>query len=144
MRFSQPTHLQMCLSLETLTSIIRTGLPILVILIDLVNSVIIFLFQMTLLRWFYFLLRSPGYDSDSPALLDFSLSSVVRICYTIAIPPLGNSDHVVVSLSIEFQSYSPRFIALLTTNLVQFGCSSPSFERCSMGGHLYTRYFCCC
>ena len=48
----------MFLSLETLTSIIRTGLPILVELIDLVNSVIIFLSQMTLLRWLTFLLRS--------------------------------------------------------------------------------------
>ena len=35
---------------ETLTSVIRTGLPILVELIDLVNSVIIFLSQMILLR----------------------------------------------------------------------------------------------
>ena len=48
----------MCLSLETLMSIIRTGLPILVELIDLVNSVIIFLSQMTLLRWWTFLLGS--------------------------------------------------------------------------------------
>ena len=48
----------MCLSLETLTSIIRTGLPILVELIDHVNSVIIFLSQMTLLRWSTFLLGS--------------------------------------------------------------------------------------
>ena len=39
-------------------SIIRTGLPILVELIDLVNSVIIFLSQMTLLRWLTFLLGS--------------------------------------------------------------------------------------
>ena len=46
----------MFLSLETLTSIIRTGLPILVELIDLVNSVIIFLSQMTLPRWLTFLL----------------------------------------------------------------------------------------
>ena len=38
--------------------IIRTGLPILVELIDLVNSVIIFLSQMTLLRWLTFLLGS--------------------------------------------------------------------------------------
>ena len=37
-------------------SIIRTGLPILVELIDLVNSVIIFLSQMTLPRWLTFLL----------------------------------------------------------------------------------------
>ena len=58
MRFSPSTHLLMFLSLETLTSIIRTGLPILVELIDLVNSVIIFLSQMTLLRWLTFLLGS--------------------------------------------------------------------------------------
>ena len=56
MRFSRSTHLLMFLYLETLTSIIRTGLPILVELIDLVNSVIIFLSQMTLLRWLTFLL----------------------------------------------------------------------------------------
>ena len=48
----------MLLSLETLTSIIRTSLSILVELIDLVNSVIIFLSQMTLLRWLTFLLGS--------------------------------------------------------------------------------------
>ena len=41
MRFPRHTHLLMFLSLETSTSIIKTGLPILVELIDLVNSVII-------------------------------------------------------------------------------------------------------
>ena len=45
-----PLHLLMFLSLETLMSIIRTGLPILVELIDLVNADIVFLSQMTLLR----------------------------------------------------------------------------------------------
>ena len=58
MRFSQSTHLPMLLSLETLTSIIRTGLPILVELTDLVNSVTIFLSQTILLRWLTFLLTS--------------------------------------------------------------------------------------
>ena len=48
----------MLLSLHTLTSIIRTGLLILVELIDLVKSVIIFLSQITLLRWLTFLLGS--------------------------------------------------------------------------------------
>ena len=47
----------MYLPLETLT-IIRNGFSILVELIDLVNSVIIFLSQMTLLRWLTFLLGS--------------------------------------------------------------------------------------
>ena len=46
----------MCL--ETLTSIIRTGLPILVEWIDLVNSVIIFLSETDLLRLLTFLLGS--------------------------------------------------------------------------------------
>ena len=57
MIFSRSTHL-LFLSLERLTSIIRTGLSILVKLIDLENSVIIFLYQMTLLRWLTFLLGS--------------------------------------------------------------------------------------
>ena len=48
----------MFLSLQTLASIIRTGLPIMVELINLVNSVIIFLCQMTLLRCLTFLLGS--------------------------------------------------------------------------------------
>ena len=48
----------MLLSLETLTYVIRTGLLILVELIDLVNSVIIFLSQTILLRWLIFILRS--------------------------------------------------------------------------------------
>ena len=56
--FSQSTDLLMCLSLETLTSIIRTGLPILVELIDLADYVIIILSWMALLRQLTFLLRS--------------------------------------------------------------------------------------
>ena len=48
----------MYLSLETLTFIIRTSLPILGQLIELVNSVVIPLFQTTLLKWLTFLLRS--------------------------------------------------------------------------------------
>ena len=42
-------------------------------------------------------------DSQSPALLDFFLSSDSRICCTIAFPPLRNFDHV-VSVSIIFLS----------------------------------------
>ena len=43
---------------DIIMSIIQTGLPILVELIELVNSVIIFLSQMTILRWLTFLLVS--------------------------------------------------------------------------------------
>ena len=46
--------------------------------------------------------RIPDCDSHSPALLDFFLSSDANICSTMAFPPLGNSDHVVVSVSIDF------------------------------------------
>ena len=35
-------------------------------------------------------------DFYSPALLDLFLSSDASICSTMASPPLGNSDHVVV------------------------------------------------
>ena len=46
--------------------------------------------------------RIPDCDSHSTALLDFFLSSDASICSTMAFPPLGNSDHVVVSVSIDF------------------------------------------
>ena len=45
--------------------------------------------------------RIPDWDSHSPALLDFFLSSDASICSTMAFPSLGNSDHVVVSVSID-------------------------------------------
>ena len=82
-------------------------------LIDLMNSIIIFLSQVTLLRWLTFLLESLT-DSHSPALLDLFISSDASICSTMAFPPLGNSDHVVVSVSIDFATNSnrmPHFIA---------------------------------
>ena len=44
----------------------------------------------------------PDCDSHSPALLDLFLSSDVSICFSMAFPPLGNYDHVVVSVSIDF------------------------------------------
>ena len=44
----------------------------------------------------------PDCDSHSPALLDLFISSDASICSTMAFPPLGNSNHVVVSVSIDF------------------------------------------
>ena len=41
-------------------------------------------------------------DSHSPAILNLILSSDTSICSTKAFPPLGNPDHVVVSVSIDF------------------------------------------
>ena len=50
--------------------------------------------------------RIPDCDSNSPALLDLFLSSDASICSRMAFPPLGNSDHVVVSVSIDFPKNS--------------------------------------
>ena len=46
--------------------------------------------------------RIPDCASHSPALLDLFPSPDASICSTMASPPLGNSDHVVVSVSIDF------------------------------------------
>ena len=64
--------------------------------------------------------RIPDCDSHSPALLDLFLSSDASICSTMAFPSLGNSDHVVVSISIDFlRKYRmPRFIVLNGTVVV--------------------------
>ena len=88
MRFCQSTHLLMCLSLETLTSIIRTGLPILVELIDLVNCYN-FSISNDLTQMIDFPTRIPDCDSHSPVLLDLFISSDTSICSTVAFPPLG-------------------------------------------------------
>ena len=62
--------------------------------------------------------RIPDCDSHSPALLNLFISSDASICSTMAFPPLGNSDHVVVSVSIDFPSNSqcgcPSSLASLT------------------------------
>ena len=55
-----------------------------------------------------FATRIPDCDSHSPSLLDLFLSSLVSICSTVASPSLGNSDHVVVSVSIDFPSNSQQ------------------------------------
>ena len=46
----------------------------------------------------------PDYDSYSPALLDLFLSSDASICFTKVFLSLGNSDHVVFLVSIDFPS----------------------------------------
>ena len=94
----------MCLSLKILTSIIGTGQPILVELIDLVNFVIICLSQIILPIWLISLLDPC--DSHSATILDLCLSSDAGICSTMTFPPTGNSDNV--SVSIGFPPNSKR------------------------------------
>ena len=45
--------------------------------------------------------RIPDCDSHSLALLDLFISSDASICSTLSFPPLENSNHVVVSVSID-------------------------------------------
>ena len=51
--------------------------------------------------------RIPDCDNQSPALLDLLLSDA-SICSTMGLLPLGNPDHVVVSVSSGFPSTSQR------------------------------------
>ena len=97
----------MLLSLETLASIIRTGLVILVELIDLVNFVITFLSQMTLLRWLTFLLGSQTVILI--VLLFWIYFFLLTLVFVLQwLSPLGNFDHVVVSVSIDFPTNSQQ------------------------------------
>ena len=64
-------------------------------LIDLVNSAKIL---NDLTQMINFPTQIPDCESHSPALLVFFLSFEASICSTMASPPLGNSDHVVVSV----------------------------------------------
>ena len=110
----------MLLSLETLISIIKTGLPILVEPIDLVNSAITFLSHVTLLRWLTFLLRS------QTVILTDLIFWIYFFHLTMAFLPLGNSDHVVFSVSIDFPSYSQQD--------AQFHCIAYDYSRAVCDG----------
>ena len=49
--------------------------------------------------------RIPDCHFHIPALLDLFISFDASICSTMAFHPFGNSDHLVVSVSIDFTSY---------------------------------------
>ena len=124
MRFSRSTYLLTCLYLETLTSIIRTGLPALVELIDLVNFVIIFLSQTTLLRWQTFLFGS------LPVVLTVLLFWIYFFFLTLVFVLQWLSLHwkILIVLLSQFQltfhnihNGMPCFIALLMTILALIG-----------------------
>ena len=76
--------------------------------IDLVNSAIIFLSQVTLIFLSNFPAWIPHCDSLNPALLDLFFSSDASICSTLAFSPLENYDYVIVSVSIDFPSNSKQ------------------------------------
>ena len=55
-----------------------------------------------------FPIKIPDCDSYGPALLNLLLPSDTSICSTMAFSPQGNSDHVLVSVSIDFPSNSQQ------------------------------------
>ena len=59
-----------------------------------------------LTQMFNFSTWIPDCDFNSSGLLDLCISCDSSICSTVTFPPLGNSDHVVVSVSIDFPSNS--------------------------------------
>ena len=92
----------MCLSLGTLKSIIKDCLSYsggtdrpgeLCYNFSIVNDVT---------QIVNFPTRITDCDSHSPALLDLFISSDASISSTMAFLPMGNSDHFVVSVSIDF------------------------------------------
>ena len=70
------------------------------------KSVIILAISNNLTQMVNFPSRIPDCGSRSSAFLDLFLSSDASICSTMAFPPFGNSDHAVVSVSIDFLSNS--------------------------------------
>ena len=54
------------------------------------------------------MLNFPTWIPDFDSLLDLFISSNASICSTVAFPPLGNSDHVVILVSIDFPSNSQQ------------------------------------
>ena len=60
-----------------------------------------------LTHMFNFLTWIPDFDSHSLALFDLFISYE---CSAVAFPQLGNSDHVLVSISIDFSSNSKRYV----------------------------------
>ena len=72
---------------------------------DKSGKLINFLSQTTLLRWLTFVLRSQTVIL-TVLLFWIYFSSDASICSTMTFPPFGNSDHVAVSVSIDFPSYS--------------------------------------
>ena len=61
-------------------------------------------------------------DTHSPALLDLFISSDTSICSAMAFPPLGNSDHVFVLVSIDYPSNS-QWDALFHRIAYDYSCT---------------------
>ena len=122
-----------------LTSIIKTGLPILVELIDLANSVIIYLSQTTLLRWLTFLIGSQ--TMILTVLLFWIAFFLLTLIFVLQWLSLQWGILMIMLsqfplLSIIFTTRCPILLHCLWLFLCWIGQSSWSFDRCSIGGYL--------
>ena len=128
----------------TLTSIIRTGLPILGELIDLGNSVIIFLSQMTLLRSLTFLL---GFQTVILTVLLFWIYFYL-LMLVFVLQWLSLHWETLIMLLSQFPLVSLTLTTRCTVSLhclwifsFWLGWSLWSFERCSMQAFFYPSTF---
>ena len=76
-------------------------------LIPLMNSVIMFLSQMTLLRWLTFLLRSLTVNLTVLFFWIYFFFLTLVFVLQWHLSPLENSDHVIVSVSIDSKQDTP-------------------------------------
>ena len=84
-----------------------------------------------LTQMFNFPIRISDSDSHGPALLNLFISSDAIICSTMSFPPLENSDHVFVSVSISFLPNSQQDASFYRT---AYGCSRVNWD--GLCGHL--------
>ena len=82
--------------------------------IHVFTNVIIFLSLMSLPR---FPTRIPDIPGQFPSLLDLFLTSVPEFCTPTRLPPLGSSDHCVISISIDMTVKSTSEPLIVTPKL---------------------------
>ena len=73
------------------------------------------------------LIQTPDCDSRCPALLDWFLSFDASICST-KVPPLGNSNYAVVSVSFDFPLNS-KWDASFCSTAYDYSCHEWDFLR---------------
>ena len=82
--------------------------------------------------------RIPECDPHGPAFLNLFISCDASICSTRAISPLGNSDHFVISVSIDFPSNSNDYSRDIDSSLIDQKenslCYTLLFGKESMNG----------
>ena len=67
----------------------------------------------------------PDFHSHNPALLDLFISSDTSICSTMAFPPMRNSDHVIILVSIDFPNNSQQHAPF---HRIAYDCSCANWD----------------